>query len=386
MTAARQAPGASGERTATREDLVEEVRHAYGTPTLDLVHQLSVSLGRRVGFALASPGALLLAALVGVGVRLAVALIATALVGQWAEVPWGRWAVILAFYGLFDAQQIAFLAPSVASWSQRVVEDWTALVPTIEREADLQDLARYTRHWNRWAPAAGTGVAVAASMLLVSALVAPAALRELPAGSIVLLVFLLYDFGVYPIHSGNLLNWAFMSREARYDHHLFWPSPSDSPEVHQALRKTTNQGSAAGFWITVFLVLAVVLVSWGSPLVAPLAVGFVVIGYLTTIGTALSGRAGVRRIIDRSRRRRLAVLRERIDAFEPRFADLSHQEAEELRDLLLLHDKIRDAPATPTTTRTVVRTAAGLIIPTVMFVVTVFGEVSAERMLDRFLP
>jgi hypothetical protein len=32
------------------------------------------------------------------------------------------------------------------------------------------------------------------------------------------------------------------------------------------------------------------------------------------------------------------------------------------------------------------RTAAALILPTIMFVVTVFGEVSAERFLDAILP
>jgi hypothetical protein len=139
-------------------------------------------------------------------------------------------------------------------------------------------------------------------------------------------------------------------------------------------------------WITFFLVLTAVLVSWDSPLVLPLAVGFVVIGYFTTIGLAVSNRAGIRKIVERSRQQRLAVLRHRINTFESRFADLSHEESERLRDLLFLHGEIRDAATTPAHARTLLRTAAALIVPTIAFVITVFGEVSAERLLDAIIP
>ena len=132
--------------------------------------------------------------------------------------------------------------------------------------------------------------------------------------------------------------------------------------------------------------MTVVLVGWDSPLVLPLAVGFVVIGYVATIGAALGWRASVRKVIERGRSQRLALFRSRIDAFAPRMVDLSHEESEHLRDLLFLHDKIRDAPTSPTTARTLMRTGAALIVPTIIFAITVFGEVSAERLLDAILP
>jgi hypothetical protein len=80
------------------------------------------------------------------------------------------------------------------------------------------------------------------------------------------------------------------------------------------------------------------------------------------------------------------VLRDRIDEFGPRFADLSAREAERLRDLMEVHNMIRDAPGTPTTARTLITTAVGVIVPTVMFLITVLGEVYAERFLDTILP
>jgi hypothetical protein len=375
-------------RSAAFDACVEDIRWVYGS-SFDLLPRLEELIRRRLGVAPQSPGAVMVAGLTGPGIRLLVALLATVLFGQWTEIPWGRWAAILAFYSFFDGGNMAMAAPPNAPPPpsiKRVLEDWTALLPTIVRESDLRDLADFTRRWYRLPAVVAAGVAVATVMMLACALFTPAALSELPAGTIVLLAWLLYDFGATPVYWGNVFQRAFMAREARYDHQLFWPSPADSPEVHKVMRKTTSQGFAAGLWITVFLVLTVVLVSWDSPLVLPLAVGFVVIGYLSTFGLAFSNRASVRRIIERSRNQRLAVLRHRIDTFESRFADLSPEESEQLRDLLFLHDKIRDAPKTPATARTLVRTAAALILPTIMFVVTVFGEVSAERILDAILP
>jgi hypothetical protein len=266
------------------------------------------------------------------------------------------------------------------------MEDWTSLLPTVARETDLRDLAEFIRRWNRPLMSTAMGVAVAAIMLTASWLFAPDALSELPVGTTVLLTLLLFEFGASIIYLGVVLQWVFIAREARYDHHLFWLSPADSPEVHKAMRKTTAQGSAAGMWITVLLVVTVVLVSWGSPLVVPLGAGFIVIGYFATFGMALKWRSSVQKIVQRVRGQRLRGLQERIDGFGPTYRDLSPEESRQLRDLAFLHDKIRDAPTTPTHAHTLMRSAAALIVPTIVFVITVFGEVSAERFLDAILP
>ncbi|HEX6302461.1 MAG TPA: hypothetical protein VF148_18580 [Acidimicrobiia bacterium] len=363
---------------------MQEIRRLYGSDIAALYPRLADLIRRRLGGPPISVGVSVLAGLTGSGIRLGFALLATALFGQWAGIPWGRWAAILMFYVLFDSWVILMARPLPSV--NRVVEDWTALVPTIVRESDLQDLADFSRRLARLSVTAVAGVAVAATMVLASVLFAPTAISELPAGSIVLLALLLFDFGTFIVYGGSLANWATMAREAKYDHHLFWPSPADSPEVRKSMGRTTGQGFGAGGWITIFLVLTVVLVSWDSPLVLPLAVGFIAIGYLTTFGLALSNRRSLRKIVERIRDQRLAVLQQRIDTFGPRFADLSPQESERLRGLIDLHNLIRDAPTFPTTTHTLLHTAAGLVIPTFIFVVTVFGEVYAERFLDAILP
>ena len=120
------------------------------------------------------------------------------------------------------------------------MEDWTALLPTIVRETDVRNLRDFTRRWLRPPVTTAAGSAVAASMLLAGILFTPGTLGELPAGSIVLVAFLLVEFGIGPIYWGNLFNRAFTAREARFDHHLFWPSPADSPEVQKVMRKTVQ--------------------------------------------------------------------------------------------------------------------------------------------------
>jgi hypothetical protein len=375
-------------RTETFDALVEELRRQYGSDVPFLLPRLEDRVRRRLGLAPLSAAGSALAGVLGVGLRLAAALLATALVGRWAEIPWGRWVAVLVFYGVLDATQPLRMPPLDVTPGPRVrrtMEDYLALLPTLVRASDLQDLADFTRRWLRLPLITAVGVAVTAAVLLASWWSAPTALTELPPGSIVLLGFLLYDFGAVTVGAG-LVEWAFRVREARYDHHLFWPSPADSPEVQASVRTVSALGFATGMWITTYLALSLVLVGWGSPLLLPIGVGFVMIGYLATIGQVFGIRASIARIVRRARDQRLQGLRHRIEAFEARYTALSAQEYEHLGHLLDLHDRIRNAPTAPTTTHTAMHTAVGLIIPTLMFVVTVFGEVSAERILDTILP
>jgi len=247
----------------------------------------------------------------------------------------------------------------------------------------MEDLVAFTRRWYRLPVAVTTAVAVAAVMLLACWQVAPIGITELHPGSLVLLAFLLYDFGwlVY----GSLFWWALIRRQASCDHQLFWLSPADAPEIRTARQKMPGQSFAFGLMMTVFLVLAVALTSWDSPLVLPLGVGFLVIGYLTIIGSALGDRAAIRRIVERSRDQQLDRLQQQIEPFESRYTHLTPQESDQLARLVDLHSVIRDAPTTGHP-RTLWRSAAGLLIPTLVFALTVLAEVSAERFLDTILP
>jgi hypothetical protein len=235
-------------RTETFDALVEELRRQYGSDVPFLLPRLEDRVRRRLGLAPLSAAGSALAGVLGVGLRLAAALLATALVGRWAEIPWGRWVAVLVFYGVLDATQPLRMPPLDVTPGPRVrrtMEDYLALLPTLVRASDLQDLADFTRRWLRLPLITAVGVAVTAAVLLASWWSAPTALTELPPGSIVLLGFLLYDFGAVTVGAG-LVEWAFRVREARYDHHLFWPSPADSPEVQASVRTVSALGFATG--------------------------------------------------------------------------------------------------------------------------------------------
>jgi hypothetical protein len=377
------------EQPTSREAIdagVEEIRRMYGSNFGFIFSRLEEQVRHRLGLAARSAEAAALAGLMGVGVRLGLALVVTVLFGEWANIPWGRWAVIMAFYGWFDASQpwrtaLVDVPPTPAV--SRIIKDMTPLLSTIQSESDVKSLADFTRRWLRLSVTAVMGVIVTVLMLGAGWLFAPTGVSELHAGSFVWLVFLLYDFGAVMVF-GGLFDLAFTARQARCDHRLFWPSPADSPEIRKAMQMWNLR--ALRLWITIVLALSLAIVPWDSTLVVPLATGFIAIGYLITLGVAFGDRASIRRLINRSRQRRLAVLRDRIDAFESHFADLSADESERLRNLLSLHNTIRDAPTTLTTTHTAARAAAGLILPTIMFIITVFGEVTAERFLDAVLP
>ena len=370
------------------DSLVEDIRKRLASDDTLSYARLEDWLLRRFSISPLSAGAAVFIGFVGVGIRLGLVLAATTLVGEWAGIPWVRWTVILAFFALVDVMTPLMNRPldmPSSPAARRFVEDWAALLPTIERESDVQDLAEFTRRWSRLSVSVVVGVSVAAVVLVACRLFTPTALSEVPIGSIVLLAFLLHDFGQGIVH-GNYMQSAFYTREARYEHHLFWPSPVDSPQVRRALRGGTRHGFITGIWITLYLVLVVTLVSWDSPVVLPLAVGFIVIGYLTTISVALINRGSIQKIVERSRERWLTVLQDRIDGFGRPIPDLSIEQSARLRETIDLHNLIRDAPSTPTTTRTLVHTAVGLIIPTILFLATVFGEVYAERLLNSILP
>lgn len=148
--------------------------------------------------------------------------------------------------------------------AKRFVDDWSALLPTVDRQSDLQDTAEFTRRWSGLCVSLAVGVFVAVALLATCWLFTPAAMGAIPVWSVVLLVFLLDELGE-GIVFGYYQQAAFITHEARYDHRLFWPSPVDSPQVKSALMDGTRHGFITGIWITLYLALAVWLVSWDSP-------------------------------------------------------------------------------------------------------------------------
>lgn len=379
-------PAAPVERSARFDAGVDEIRRRYGSDALFPFRRPENWVRRRLGLPYHSVGATVTMGTVGVVLRLGLALAATAVAADWAQVNWVGWAVVLGFYVVVDAG-MRFATPPpdepIRPRFEHMVEDAMALLPTLSHESDIDDLVAFARRWVRLRWGMLIGVVIAAVTFGAAWIFLPDELGGLAAGTIVLLVIVLIDFGSITV---TPVEWMLISREARYEHDLFWVSPADSPEVGRAMSTSTGFGVATGVWMTIYMVMTVVLVTWTSPLVLPLAGAFIVFGYLTVIVSTIGIRGSIRQIVRRARERRLAPLRERIAVFEPRSAELSPPESARLRDLLDLYSSIRDAPTSPAASHSLLNTAAALIVPAIVFVVSVSGEVYAERIFDTFLP
>jgi len=373
-------------RSARFEAAVEEIRRRYGSDVYFVFRRPENWVRRKLGQPYDTVAASVTMGLVGVLLRLGLALIATGLAGDWALVNWAGWAIVLAFYAFVDSVARLAMPPldePARPGFRAMVDDAMALLPTLTHESDAVDLAAFTRKWARLSTGALGGTLVTVATLGFAWLLMPDALSQVAAGTLVLVALLLFDFGAVTV---TPIEWALMSREARCDHDLFWASPADSPEVGRALSTNVGFAWATGLWMTLYMILTIVLVSWRSPLVLPIAAGFTGFGYVVVIITTFGIRGSIRKIVLRARERQLVPLRDRIAAFGPRTADLSPVESARLRDLLDLYTRIRESPDTISASHTVLHTAAGLLVPTVMFLISVSGEVYAERILDTILP
>ncbi|HEX6128271.1 MAG TPA: hypothetical protein VF071_04525 [Candidatus Limnocylindria bacterium] len=380
-------PSSSGREAV--EAYAEEIRRRLGSDVF-LAARLEGHLLRRLGVDPSTLSAAILGGLAGISFRLLVPLGVTAVTGRWVGIRWEAWVLIAILLGFADAWSLRRHVPiglagePMRVEARRMLQDLTGLVPRIEHLADLRQLAAFVRRWYNIRASAAVAAAVAFTILLACLAVAPNSMAELPLGSVALLALLLYEFGELAFQ--NLYSVPFMTREARYDHGLFWPSPVDSVEVQGEMRAWATMQFMVGVGVTFSLVLAVLLVGPESPLVLPLAAGFIGWGYATTFASMVAVRAGVRTIVAKSRERNLAALQSRIDAYGPPFAERSPADAARVEHLIALHRAIREAPASPSASRTLIHTMVALVIPTAMFIVSVFGEVIAERLLDALLP
>lgn len=384
--AASEEPDSEPVRSARFDACVDEIRRRYGSDAMFAFRRPENWVRRRLGLSYESAGATVTMGAVGVLLRLGLALVATAIAADWAQVNWLGWAIVLAFYAAMDAG-MRFATPPpdepVRPGVRHMVEDAMALLPKLTREADIEDLLAFTRRWVRLRWGMLIGAVIASATFGAAWAFMPRELGGLAAGTIVLLVIVLIDFGSITV---TPVEWMLISREARHEHDLFWASPADSPEVGRAMSMSTAFGIATGVWMTIYMLMTVVLVTWASPLVLPLAGAFIVFGYLTVTVSTIGIRGSIHQIVRRARERRLAPLRDRIAAFETRATELAPPESARLRDLLDLYGSIRDAPTSPAASHSVLQTAAALIAPAIVFVISVSGEVYAERLFDTFLP
>lgn len=318
--------------------------------------------------------------LLGAGIRLGLPVTAALAFGQLAESPVPRWALIAVILGTLDA---------VGMYRHReanpAVRYFSALLGTLRRDEDVADLVGFTRRWYRLRYAAGFALVVALSVVLAGALTSPSRLADLPVGSILLLAMLAYEVGEIAFFTVGFMT-PFLAREARYAHDLFWLNPVQSMPIRRELHAWAAGVGFVGIGVTVYVVLAVVLVSPGSPLMLPVVAAFTVVGYVGTAIALVSLRRSIATIAGRIRDENVEALERQIGAYRGRLDSLAPHESEELERLTRLYETVLAAPTSPRLSETLGHAARAMLAPTLTFLIAVSSEVYAERLFDRLLP
>jgi hypothetical protein len=319
-----------------------------------------------------------LSGVVGGAGRLAVALVVTAVTASWSGAPVLTWLLVAVGYGALDAYSVVRHRGATPP-----NDSFVALLTTLVRPDDARALSTMSRRWLRLRVSAPVAVAIVASIVLACATVSPQAWAALPPGSVALLLVLLYEAGELVFF--GMYCWPFWRRESRYDHALFWLSPVNSPQMQAAVRGWGVAATALGVALSLTLLLGVLLVSFDSPLLLPLVGSVTLLSAFAILSTMTALRVNVRRIVLRVRDRNLAALQRHLTGYADRFAELSRDESDDLRQLLDLHTRIRSAPTSPNPTQTLGHALAALAIPAAGFFLAVLSEVYLEQVLTRLM-
>lgn len=369
-----------GRREAFTADVREIERRLVSVSDVFVMARLASLASRRLAINLDVGRGLVLVGVAGALIRLGLPVLAALAFGQLGESPVLRWALIAAILGTLDAGSTQRHRASNPAF-----HDFSALLRTIRHDDDRHELVMFTRRWYRLRVSAAFAAGVALCVLQACALAAPVAFSALPVGSVVLLGVLVYEVGETAFFTVGFMT-PFLAREARFDHRLFWLNPVASTPVRRVLSAWARMVGLMGIGSTGYLVLAIFLVSPGSPLLLPVVAAFTLAGYVATIVALVGLRRSISAITGWILDQGTETLERRISAYEARLDSLAPHESEELARLVLMYKAVRAAPTTPHAWETLGHAARALLVPTLTFVLAVSSEVYAEHLLDRLLP
>jgi uncharacterized membrane protein YidH (DUF202 family) len=94
-------------------------------------------------------------------------------------------------------------------------------------------------------------------------------------------------------------------------------------------------------------------------------------------------RLAIQRIVQQEKDRRLAPLQERLELLSARLPSLGSDDWQELRRLVRVHDRICASSESVLALATLGHLLGTLLIPTLVFVLAVAGEVYLQALLER---
>jgi hypothetical protein len=314
--------------------------------------------------------AVLLVAMAMVGPALAL----TALLDEWAIAPIGTWLAVGVALGL--------LVVHMHSPLLRAIDSFLSLHRTTADEAGMRRLIAWEQRWFRRRVEAPLALLFSASLLFYLYYIEEHyGERSMAWGTALIGFLLLYGVGEI-IYSVMLLALeSYVLRECNYDTYRL--SPLDSVAMRRTIRGSSQLGLLVSVVATMFICGFVVLL--GDRPIMVTQVGLLLLGlaYVATLAGVLLPRLAIKSIVQAQKEQALVPLQRRIEALAARVGELTDEQYTKLKRLKEAHDTIRDATEEVLPLRALGRLAGALILPTLTFVGSRFGETILQRLLHQ---
>jgi hypothetical protein len=149
------------------------------------------------------------------------------------------------------------------------------------------------------------------------------------------------------------------------------------------MRGSTQLGFIVSLVATLFIVGFVVLLDNRPILVSQVALLGLGLAYVSTLAGLLLPRMAIKSIVQRQKERELAPLQDRINELLVDVRQLGEEQHKELNRLKETHDAILESSEEVLPLRAIGRLAGALILPTMTFLATRFGEAFLQGLLHR---
>lgn len=320
--------------------------------------------------------------------------------------PWlGRLAVLVLVQGAFVGAPFGISlmlgepAPPFAVWSAlglcfgvllvalhdplgEAIDNFLWLARSIADEPGIRRLMEWEKRWFRRAVSAPLsllfGLAVLAYLNYIENQYGE---PPVPRGTVLVGFSLLYGVGEIVYSVLLLACESHVLRDCDYE--VYRLSPLDSVAMRRAMRGSTQIGLIVSLVATLFIVGFVVLLEDRPIMVSRVGLLLLGLAYLATLAGLLMPRLAIKSIVLKEKESELLPLQNHLDSLVKRARELNEDGYKELKRLKETHDAIRDANEEVLPLRAIGRLAGALILPTMTFLFTRFGESFLQGILRR---
>lgn len=302
----------------------------------------------------------------------------TAALNEWEVAPVGTWIAVGLIFGLM---LVLLYRPLLFA-----LDNFLCLHRAVSDEAGLRRLIAWERRFFRRRFAVPTALGLSFGLLaylysLGGSIEGSAGERPMAWGTVLIGFLLLYGVGEI-IYSVVLL--ALESGVLRDCKYKVYPlSPLDSVALRRAIRGSSQLGLLVSLMATMFIVGFVALLQDRPIMVTQVGLFLVGLSYMATLAGVLLPRLAIKAIVQRQKEQALAPLQDRLEVLMPQLEQMNEEQYDKFKRIKEAHDTIRDATEEVLPLRVLGRLMGALVLPTLTFLASRFGESLIQGMLHQ---